>query len=71
MANDIRHCSQGHRISRYSRGNVCPRCGAEMLSDVESTKRERRRQARAARREAYESLGLVRVRGNLGGVYWE
>jgi hypothetical protein len=29
------------------------------------------REARKARNEAYKSCGLVRVRGNLGGVYWE
>lgn len=31
----------------------------------------RRREARRAKAEAYRSLGMKRVRGNLGGVYWE
>ena len=34
-------------------------------------KNARRRETRAAKREAMESLGLVKVRGNLGGTYWE
>jgi predicted nucleic acid-binding Zn ribbon protein len=32
---------------------------------------QRRRQNAAAIRDAYDSMGMKRVRGNLGGVYWE
>lgn len=42
----------------------CPECAA----------RRRTRKAtagRQAREEAYKSAGLVKVRGALGGVYWE
>jgi len=31
----------------------------------------KRRRAAAARREAYASCGMVKVRGNLGGIYYE
>lgn len=41
----------------------------------EKKKREarnkRERERRKAQKEAYESLGLKRVRGSLGGTYWE
>lgn len=30
-----------------------------------------KREARRARAEAYRSCGMVRVRGNRGGEYWE
>lgn len=37
----------------------------------ECQRKERRRKAAKARRQVYESLGMVRVRGALGGVYYE
>jgi hypothetical protein len=36
-----------------------------------AVRKERRRLARRAMAEAMDSVGMVRVRGNLGGVYWE
>ena len=33
--------------------------------------RIRKNRARNERNEAMRSLGLTRVRGNLGGIYWE
>lgn len=35
------------------------------------TKRDRENRARRARHAAYTDLGMVRVRGALGGVYYE
>ncbi len=34
-------------------------------------KRQKRAAARREREEVMRSLGLTRVRGNLGGTYWE
>ncbi len=55
--------------------NRCPSCdhtdtGAPARGDTRDKKKKRREAARA-RREVMESLGLVRVRGALGGVYYE
>lgn len=44
------------------------------IAQLEARRRERNERARIRRREiteAYRSLGLKRVRGNLGGTYWE
>lgn len=41
------------------------------IAPKKPTKAERARAARRARTEALRSMGLVRVRGALGGVYWE
>jgi hypothetical protein len=37
----------------------------------ERVKREKRNAAARARRQVYADLGLKRVRGNLGGIYYE
>ena len=60
---------------------VCERCGdmidtpdAENLClDCSESKGKARhaRRARSDRADVMRSLGLVRVRGALGGVYWE
>ena len=41
---------------------------AERFAKIE---REKKNRARRERNQAMRDLGLVRVRGNLGGVYWE
>jgi hypothetical protein len=38
---------------------------------IEAARRKRRREMRRARVEAMRDLGLVRVRGSHGGIYWE
>lgn len=38
---------------------------------AEGAKRAKRNAARRARHEAYTSLGMKRVKGNLGGTYYE
>lgn len=37
----------------------------------EQARRKRARRARKEREQALRDLGLVKVRGNLGGTYWE
>jgi uncharacterized Zn finger protein (UPF0148 family) len=48
--------------------NVCPTCEREAHSKA---KRARARANRKVREAALESCGLVKVRGALGGTYWE
>jgi hypothetical protein len=48
--------------------NTCLEC----LEAMEKPRHAARRKAqRKAREEAYASCGLVKVRGSLGGIYWE
>lgn len=42
----------------------CPAC----LKRIKTRRAENKRKAK---NEAMESLGLVKVKGNLGGTYWE
>lgn len=46
---------------------------AECMQAVEKETEKRRKQAesRKAKDEAMRSIGMKRVRGNLGGTYWE
>ena len=46
-------------------------CGADIAAGQRRVRNARQRAARRSRNEAMESLGLVRVRGALGGTYWE
>ena len=48
--------------------NTCLSCEREARSKA---KRARARANRRAREDVLSSLGLVKVRGALGGVYWE
>ena len=61
---------------------VCETCGVEIggrdgvdnrCADCDGKLRisRKRRAARRARDEVMRSLGLVKVRGALGGTYWE
>jgi hypothetical protein len=52
--------------------NVCTDCQNAIDCDAKNkAKNARRRANAAARRAALESCGLKRVRGALGGIYWE
>jgi len=44
----------------------CKKCSNDLR-----TKNLRRKAARQVREEAYAICGLVKVRGALGGIYWE
>lgn len=48
---------------------LCPAC--EAAETPAKLRRERAKQNRKARESALRSLGLVKVRGAMGGVYWE
>ena len=63
---------------------VCENCGDEIFTkegenlcsvcepaDVEDRAKQRRKMQRKAREDALRSLGLTKVRGALGGTYWE
>ena len=47
------------------------KCGAFFNEVKAFAKRTARNKARRERNQAMRDLGLVRVRGSLGGVYWE
>jgi hypothetical protein len=40
-------------------------------AEKELAKRKKRNDARKARDDAYRSCGMVKVKGGLGGTYWE
>ena len=44
---------------------------AKSAEDRDRAKKDRKNQARRERDQAMRDLNLVRVRGALGGVYWE
>ena len=48
----------------------CPTTGNSSV-DARLRRNKRAREHRKARAEAMRSIGLVRVKGNLGGEYWE
>lgn len=58
----------GIEISGRDGENTCPDCDREARSKA---RRARARANRKAREYALESCGLVKVRGALGGTYWE
>lgn len=61
---DFGTCSQcGCQLVRVG-ATICPACRTKL-------RRARARAQRKANHEAMLSLGLVRVRGALGGVYYE
>jgi uncharacterized Zn finger protein (UPF0148 family) len=46
---------------------ICPTCKRK----ARQARQARARQARQARESVMRDMGLVKVRGALGGVYWE
>ncbi len=59
----------GAEIGGKDGENRCPSC--EELEVKTKAKRERAKQQRRARDAAMRSCGLVKVRGAMGGTYWE
>ena len=43
----------------------------EAMSDKEITRRKKASESRKAKDDAMRSIGMVKVRGSLGGIYWE
>jgi hypothetical protein len=73
-----------HHLQEDSEMKFCETCGDEIFTrDSENrcavceeglatkAKKERAKANRKAKEEILKSLGLVKVRGALGGVYWE
>ncbi len=58
----------GEEIGTRDGENECFRCEQEAEN---AAKRKKRNAARRAREAALRSCGLVKVRGALGGTYWE
>lgn len=58
----------GREISTKDGENKCSQC-----TELEgaSIKRVSRKRAKKERENCYKSLGLVKVKGSLGGTYWE
>ena len=58
---------------------VCEKCGEEiggkdgdnLCGDCDQEKKRRGRLSKKARESVLRSLGLVKVKGALGGTYWE
>jgi uncharacterized Zn finger protein (UPF0148 family) len=59
----------GDEIFTKDGENRCPTC--EVHDDPKPKEKKRRRNNRKAMDELMDSLGLVKVRGALGGVYYE
>lgn len=62
----------GAEISTQDGENRCRAC--DDAGDTNRTEKRRRKATAAGKREMEQALrdcGLVKVRGSLGGVYWE
>lgn len=59
-----------HEIAGCCAMGLCGPDAAQIARD-KAARRKRINSNRRARNDAMRSLGLVRVRGALGGVYWE
>jgi hypothetical protein len=55
----------------YGNHWACAEHAAMLREHLASAMRRRARRQRAARAGAYRSNGMVQVKGNLGGTYWE
>lgn len=58
----------GDEISTKDGENRCDECEGNLKR---KRSKEARKQAREEREEALRSCGLVKVKGALGGTYWE
>lgn len=65
----IKDCAEA--IAAMPDGENVPRYTLEMETAKKVLRNRRASQARAFRDDAMRSLGLVKVRGALGGTYWE
>lgn len=59
----------GVEIGGRDGDNLCVKC--DLLETKKLLANARRNSNRKAREEAMRSCGLVKVRGALGGTYWE
>ena len=58
----------GEEIATKDGDNLCEQCEQE---EGRKAKNRKRAEARRARDSMMKSLGMVKVRGALGGTYWE
>jgi predicted amidophosphoribosyltransferase len=61
-------CENCNKELCFWQTTLCAECEAESKAAL---KRAKRNAARKAREDALRSCGLVKVRGALGGTYWE
>lgn len=61
----------GVEIASLDGDNYCHSCKDTKTNKVIGVNRQRVKANRLARESALESCGLVKVRGALGGTYWE
>ena len=64
----------GNELNTPDGVNLCDQCGTDVEFSHELKHKKalaRRRQAAREKAEIMESLGLKKVRGALGGTYWE
>lgn len=59
----------GIEIDGLDGDNLCPDCDGDLIPP--SPKKKTRSLSRKDREEVYRDLGLVKVKGQLGGQYWE
>lgn len=59
----------GEEIWMKDGENRCQQC--DQLESAKAEKRALRSQARKVREDIMRSMGLVKVKGALGGIYWE
>jgi len=65
----VKVCEEcGVEIGGRDGENVCPDCDRKTRK---AARRARARANRKAREDVLRSCGLVKVRGALGGTYWE
>ena len=60
----------GDEINTLDGDNCCSQCDEDILDARKPTIRDKAK-GRREKESALRSLGLVKVRGNLGGTYWE
>lgn len=60
----------GIEIDGLDGDNFCPDC-EDRDDDPPSSKKKSKSLSRKDREEVYRDLGLVKVKGALGGTYWE
>ena len=64
----------GDEINTRDGDNRCSSCDRDCFGDRDGKRTQRLRRAKANRKDrasVMQDLGLVKVRGALGGTYWE
>lgn len=65
-------CSKcGDEICTKDGENLCPACDNAEMEGKRAAKKAKAALSRKERESVMRSLGLVKVRGAMGGTYWE